>query len=243
MRNNLLDLVSHTYDLGCIGLVKITGTDQGTQIDGLADDKSVVVSGKFHVPVSEFVGTFGMPNLDKLKVLLNLTEYKENAKITVTRQQRNAEDVPVGLNFVNTSGDFKNDYRFMTSEVVAEKLKTARFLGATWNVEFTPSVAAIQRLKMQAQANADIANFKIIADGTNLKLEFGDHSTHAGEFIFQPGVTDKLKNSWFFPVKQVMSILDLSGDRVMRISDNGAMQITVDSGLAVYNYILPAQSK
>ena len=29
----------------------------------------------------------------------------------------------------------------------------------------------------------------------------------------------------------------------MKISDQGAMQITVDSGLAEYNYILPAQSK
>jgi hypothetical protein len=29
----------------------------------------------------------------------------------------------------------------------------------------------------------------------------------------------------------------------MRITDQGAMQITVDSGLAEYNYILPAQSK
>jgi hypothetical protein len=29
----------------------------------------------------------------------------------------------------------------------------------------------------------------------------------------------------------------------MRISDDGAAMITVDSGVAVYNYILPAQSK
>jgi hypothetical protein len=29
----------------------------------------------------------------------------------------------------------------------------------------------------------------------------------------------------------------------MRISDQGAMQITVDSGITEYNYILPAQSK
>jgi hypothetical protein len=28
----------------------------------------------------------------------------------------------------------------------------------------------------------------------------------------------------------------------MRIADVGAMQITVDSGVAEYNYILPAQS-
>jgi hypothetical protein len=29
----------------------------------------------------------------------------------------------------------------------------------------------------------------------------------------------------------------------MKISDDGAAMITVDSGLAVYNFILPAQSK
>jgi hypothetical protein len=29
----------------------------------------------------------------------------------------------------------------------------------------------------------------------------------------------------------------------MSLSDQGAMQITVDSGMGTYNYILPAQSK
>jgi hypothetical protein len=37
--------------------------------------------------------------------------------------------------------------------------------------------------------------------------------------------------------------MDLQGDKVIKISDDGAAMITVDSGLAVYNYILPAQSK
>ena len=32
-------------------------------------------------------------------------------------------------------------------------------------------------------------------------------------------------------------------DEVVKISDDGAAEITVDSGIAVYNYILPAQSK
>jgi len=40
-----------------------------------------------------------------------------------------------------------------------------------------------------------------------------------------------------------MSILNLAGDKVFRISDEGAAQITVNSGLATYNFILPAQSK
>jgi hypothetical protein len=243
MRDHLLDLVEHTFDLGCIDLVKITGNTKETVIDGIAEDRSVVVQGKFLAPVPEFLGTFGMPNLGKLKILLNLAEYRENAEITVTRQDRNGEQVPVGLHFKNAAGDFKNDYRFMTAEIVAEKLKTAKFRGANWNIEFEPTVAGIQRLKMQAQANVEESTFQARTDSGNLKFFFGDHSTHAGEFVFHPGVSGELKRAWVWPVKQVISILDLTGDKTVRISDDGAAMITVNSGIAEYNYIIPAMSK
>jgi hypothetical protein len=243
MRDHLLDLVGHTHDLGCIGLIKVTGTADTTEVDGMAEDRSVVLQAKYHVPVGDFVGVFGMPNLDKLKILLNIQEYRENANISVTRQSRNGVDVPVGLQFENKVGDFKNDFRFMTSEVVAEKLKTAVMRGVNWNIEFEPTNASIQRLKMQAQANAEEPNFKVRVESGNLKFNFGDHSTHAGEFVFHPGVSGTLKHVWAWPVKQVISILDLVGDKVMRIAEDGAMQITVDSGLAEYTYTLPAQSK
>ena len=243
MKDHLLDLVEHTFDLGCIDLIKITGNDKETIIDGIAEDRSVVVQGKFLAPVPEFIGVFGMPNLSKLKILLNLGEYKENATITVTRQDRNGESAPVGLHFQNAAGDFKNDYRFMTSEIVSEKLKTAKFRGANWHIEFEPTVAGIQRLKMQSQANAEEANFQAKTDKDLLKFFFGDHSTHAGEFVFHAGIEGSLKRAWAWPKAQVISILDLTGDKVMRISDDGAAQITVNSGIAEYNYILPAQSK
>lgn len=243
MRDHLLDLVGHTHDLGCIDLVKITGTDSETTIDGLAEDRSVVVQGKFNGPVADFIGVFGMPNLDKLKILLNLQEYRENATINVTRQNRNNEDVPVGLHFENKVGDFKNDYRFMTSEIVTEKLKTPKFKGVNWHVEFEPTVAGIQRLKMQNQANGEEPNFAVRIDKGDLKFSFGDHSTHAGEFIFHSGVKGALSRNLAWPVSQVLSILGLVGDKIVRISDDGAMKITVNSGLAEYNYILPAQSK
>ena len=243
MRDHLLDLVEHTFDLGCIDLVKITGTDKETVIDGLAEDRSVVVQARFLAPVPEFIGMFGMPNLAKLKILLNLGEYRENATITVNRQDRNGEAAAVGLHFENAGGDFKNDYRFMTSEIVAEKLKTVKFKGANWNIEFEPTIAGIQRLKMQAQANSEEPTFTAKTNGGNLQFSFGDHSTHAGEFVFQPGVSGTLKRAWSWPVKQVISILDLTGDKTFKISDDGAAMITVNSGIAEYNYILPAQSK
>ncbi len=240
MKDHLLDLVSHTYDLGVIDLVKITGDDKGTVIAGIAEDRSVVVEGAFAGPVPEFIGTFGMPNLSKLKILLNLQEYKDDAKLTINRKDTGAPDQ---LNFENKAGDFKNSYRFMASEIVNEKLKTVKFKGVNWNIEFTPTVAAIQRLKMQAQANAEEVNFTAKTDGSDLKFSFGDHSTHSGNFVFHPGVTGTLKRAWSWPIKTVIGILDLYGDKTFRISDDGAAMITVDSGLAVYNYILPAQSK
>lgn len=243
MRDYLLDLVEHTYDLGCIDLVKITGDSNETIVNGVAEDRSVVVDAKFQAPIADFIGTFGMPNLNKLKIILNLQEYKENAQISVVRQDRKGEDQLVGLHFQNKVGDFKNDYRFMTSEIVAEKFKTPKFRGVPWHIEFEPTVASIMRLKMQASANAEELNFQAKTDGTDLKFYFGDHSTHAGEFVFHPGVSGSLKRAWSWPVKQFIGIMDLTGDKIVKFSDDGAAQITVNSGIAEYNYILPAQQK
>ena len=109
MRDYLLDIVQHTHGLGFIDLIKITGTDSETVIDGLAEDKSVIVQARFKNPVPEFIGTFGMPNLGKLKTILSLEDYREDPKITVVTQNRNGVDVLSGIHFENKDGDFKND--------------------------------------------------------------------------------------------------------------------------------------
>jgi hypothetical protein len=221
-------------------LIKIVGTDSGTEIVGLAEDLSVVIRGNYQNPVADFIGTFGMPNLGKLKTLLNLQEYREDAKLTITRRQTGE---PEGIVFENKASDFKNNYRFMASEIVSDKLKTAKIKPVSWHVEFEPTNAAIQRLKWQMSANAEEANFQAKTENGDLKFFFGDHSTHSGSFVFHPGVGGQLKRAWSWPAKQFVSIMDLTGDKTVRISDDGAAQITVDSGMAVYNYILPAQSK
>lgn len=246
MKDHLLDIVRNTFDLGFVTAVKITGTDKTTALDAIAEDRTVVVGANFHAPVPEFMGLFGMPNLDNLKTLLNLQAYKENAVITVTQQDRTGSGraEPVGLHFVNATGDFKNDYRFMTSEVVAEKLKTAKpKKPPTWLIEFEPTMAGIMGLKMQAQANSSEPLFQVKTDQDRLKFSFGDHSTHSGEFVFQTGITGRLQCPWSWAARQWIPILDLAGDKVVRFSDEGVAEITVDSGLAVYHYALLAQTK
>ena len=84
MKDYLNDIVQHTHSLGFIDLIKVTGTDAETNIEGLADDRSVIVQAKFKQPYAEFMGTFGMPNLNKLAILLGIQEYKDDAKITIS---------------------------------------------------------------------------------------------------------------------------------------------------------------
>jgi hypothetical protein len=243
MRDYLLDIVQHTHGLGIIDLVKITGTDSETVIDAIAEDRSVIVQARFKNPVPEFIGTFGMPNLAKLNTILNIQEYKEDAQISVTKQDYNGESTPSGVHFENKVGDFKNDYRFMLANVVTDKLKAVKFKGVKWGVEVEPTVASIQRLRFQASANSEETTFIAKVEGGDLKFYFGDHSSHSGNFVFQAGVGGSLSKAWSWPVGAVISILTLPGDKSLKISDEGAAMITVDSGIAEYNYILPAQQK
>jgi hypothetical protein len=244
MRDYLLDIVKNTYGLGIINLIKVTGSESETKIEAIAEDRSVILQGKINNPVPEFIGTFGMPNLGKLNTILNIPEYKEDAKITLSTQVRNDEIVPVGLDFENSSKDFNNNYRFMNQELITEKVKSVISRKTiNWAVEFQPTAANIQRLKFQASANSEESTFTAKTEGTDLKFYFGDHSSHAGNFVFQNNISGKLTKTWSWPVAAVISILNLAGDKTFQFSDDGVAQITVDTGLATYNYLLPAQSK
>tara|TARA_Y100000385_G_scaffold135756_1_gene141038 strand:- start:167 stop:895 length:729 start_codon:yes stop_codon:yes gene_type:complete len=242
MKDILQDIVAHTHSLGFLALVKVSN-DDGTAIDSMAEDRSVVLSASTHTPVAEFTGTFGMPNLDKLALHLKNPEYQKDAKIDVVQAERNGETIPTHIHFENAAGDFENDYRFMNKAIIEEKLKTLKMKGVTWNVEVSPSMASIARMKLMSAAHSEEPTFNVRTTDSNLVFSFGDASTHAGEFVFQHGVEATLAHTWSWPVAQVQSILNLDGDATMGISDQGAMKISVDSGMAKYDYILPAQSK
>jgi hypothetical protein len=244
MKDILSDIVAHTQNLGFLTTVKITGAEDKTEMFSMADDKSVIMTAETANPYPDMIGVFGMPQLNKLKYLLDGSEYKEDAKITIVSAERNSETVPVGIHFENKDGDFKNDYKFMLSEVITEKMKTVKFRGVKWDVEIEPSVASVQRFNFQAGANPEHPTFLAKTDGGHLKFIFGDASTHGGEFVFAHDVVGKLDRGWTWPVNPILSILKIAdvNNTKMSLSNEGAIQITLDSGLAVYKYIIPAQA-
>lgn len=244
MFDHLKDVVQHTYGLGVISMVKVTGTATDTTINAYDQaTKTVVLNANFKAPVAGFVGVFGMPNLDRLNTILNIPEYKENAKITVLAQKDSeGNDVPASIQFENKAGDFKNNYRFMSTSVINDQLKNVKMKPVKWGVEIIPTAQSIQKLKFQASAHSDATTFSSKTENGELKFFFGDAASHAGSFTFAT-TTGSLSKQLNWPVSVVNSILSLPGDKELKISDDGVLQITVDSGIAMYNYQLPAQSK
>ena len=156
MKDYLLDIVQHTYGLGGIELAKITGDENGTKLNSISEDRtSVVIEADFKNAIPDFIGTFGLPNLGRLHTLLGLPVYKEEAKLSVNRNN----DEPSNLHFENKEGDFQNDYRFMGESVVNSILKNFKFKDVTWNIDIVPTVTSIQRLKFMSQAHPDETTF------------------------------------------------------------------------------------
>lgn len=243
-RDILQDIIDHTIGLDGIDLLKVTGTDTETLVNASSENRSVILNAKLKNPINGFRGVFGMPNLPKLKTILGFNdEYDEHAKITVVMQNRNGEDHPASIHFENKAGDFVNDYRLMSKTIVEEKVKTVLFKGAAWNVDFEPTIAGVQRLKKQSTVHNEETVFCTKMVKGALNVSFGDPATHSGNFVFHSGLMGNLSKSQEWPVRHFITIMDLLGNKHIYISEQGAMRITVDSGLVDYEYLLPAQSK
>jgi hypothetical protein len=241
MKDSLQDLISHIHGLSDIDVIKIMGTAQDTSFAAVSqrEDGKIVIEGSLSTPDSEFIGTFGMPNLVKLKTILGFEEYDANSNIYTHRDNGIAKSI----NFENKNKDFTNSYRLMAESIVVEKVKTVIFKGTTWNIEFDPTVDNIMRLKKQAQANAEENLFKVRVENGELRIHFGDPATHSGNFVFHPQVSGTLASTLQFPVNLVIQILSMVGNKTMRISERGILEITIDSGIATYRYLIPAHGK
>ena len=243
MKDYLLDLIQYTYDIGVIELVKVSGTATETKIAAASADRNVIIYGDFNSPIAAFEGVFGMPNLSKLKTILGFDDYGEDSTIDIIREVKDGEDGPVRIHFETATGDFVNAYRLMMKNAVEGLVNDITFKGATWHVEFEPTTAGILRLKKQSQANSEEITFTAKTDNGDLKIYFGDPASHSGNFVFQAGVTGNLTRPWRWPVKAFLSIMDLPGDKKIRLSDDGVIEVTVDSNLSIWKYLLPALTK
>ena len=244
IKSVLMDIVKHTSGLGIIDNVKITGTDDGTTIAAMDANKTVILTGKMHDTVPEFVGDFGMGNLGLLTSLMRLSNYQDaSASIEVVRQDRNGEELPVNLVFKDGEGG-KDQYRFMSREVIDQAMKVATFKGANWDVTVTPAAKRISQLAEVAGIYSGVdPAFSVKTEDGNLVLEVGStEGGVTGRRVFAENIEGNLSTTWSWPLSQFLAIVKLGGTIAIQFSNQGVCQINVDSGLGVYSYIMPALS-
>jgi len=235
----LKDIVKHTHQLGFIDMVKFIGTDIDAKIEAIDGDKTVVVYGEMYQPIKDIPGTVGLSLLAQLKGFIDL---HGSSTVSVEAETRNNVTVPVGLKFDDGGGDFAI-YRFMSETMANEQIKVPAFKGASWDVSFKPEQSKIARLNQyQSVLGGFEKRFIVSTDKDVLKFSIGDGPTNRSNIPFATGITGSLKNSWSWPLTQVLNILKLNDteDVTMHFSNAGALKIEVDSGTGKYSYILPA---
>ena len=246
LRDVLLDIVKHTHSLGFIQAVKLESTDEGTSVEAMDDDRTVVLKGKLKNKLDNVPGLIGMGRLGVLSGYLNYEAYgKDGANIEVMTNTRDGVETAEELKFTSPGG-YSANYRFMVSSLIEEQLKTIKFKGVEGDITVQPTQ---QNLKDLTYFNGIMGGFEptFVAktDGDTLKFYIGDGANDRVEIPFAQNVQGKLTKGWAWPLAQVLSILKLSdtSQASMSFSDQGAMQISIDSGTATYDYILPARSQ
>ena len=243
MRDVFLDLVNHTSNLK-IEAIKVTSTDEETKF--LAKiDASLVMFAKTAVPVKELKGTIGLRDLSILSYHLKNPEYQKDATITIVEKEENGEKVPQYMQFVNKNKDFKNEYRFVSKNIINRQVEDTVLeeKNITWVAEFVPSQISIDRLKRMAGSITEDTFFSYKLEDEDLNFYFDNPSSHGGSFTFEKLKKGTLRHSFTWVLSLFQSVLDLDGDKKITMSDQGIIKIEVDSKIAKYDFYLLAQQK
>lgn len=246
MKDAIFDIVRHTASLGFFNLAKITGTTTGTEIwtcDTV--ENSVVLDAKLKNPDPDLIGEVGLGNLSFLNGLANLYN-KENSQIAVLTTTKNGKDIPDYLQFKDTDGN-EDKYRLMNKELIDEELEQSQFKGTKWDLSFEPSKAKVSEFAAKSSIYSSIEPmFTIKIENNNLVFIFGSNvgGSHFGHMIFASNVSGNINDSLAWPIDKFLSILKLGMAGECHVHFNNiACMITIDSGIGVYNYILPGHRR
>lgn len=247
IKDILKDLVDHFIPVG-IDTIKVTGTDTETDICGTDPDmcNHVIVNAKIKKPMLQFEGLFGIPNLTQLKFILGIKEYDGDSTLTVSKKELTGKPKEFqSFNFANKKGDFNHTFRLLSSTIAGELIKTVKPLRPeiVRNITLVPTTQNIMKFRNMAASLPTETYFYIESKDGDLIFTFGDHSNHAGSFVFAEDVPAANLSTICFPVEAFSNILGMVGDKVIKICGVGAMEIEVDSGLINYCFMLPALSK
>lgn len=241
--DTLKDVLRHTHGLGIYEMVKVTGSMTETEIETVDADKTVILKGKLHNPVSDFVNaTVGLSRMSTLARFLEYPGFTDDsATVEIVTQKRNDSEVPAEVKFQENNGTNAH-YRFMAAEVVNQQLKAINFKGATYDVDINPSTKMIKDLNFFSSALDLEDTFTPKTENGDLYFLIGEAGSDRTKIKVAEAVTGSLTHDFQWPLAIVLKICRLAENANVTMSFNqkGLLQIVVDSGLGEYTYLLPA---
>lgn len=240
----LKDINKYIHGIGLLPAVRIEQSKKGINLFSSTAENQLIINGSSELKFSNDECIFGLGQLGQLQSILECPEYAENAKITLGKDKSGALG---NIDFVNANGDFSNSYRLMNQQFLELLMKRSEFLGGIkWGLSLTPALNSIKRFNLQAAANSEETAFTMRVVNNTLEVNFGSPATHSGRFVFADKVSGKANIDLTFPVAVFQKILNLSShaeSAEIKLSSQGLMCIELNSGLIVYQYLIPALTK
>lgn len=238
MREQLLDIITHTHDLKILEKVLVTTDDEKTVIQSIDDGQSVIVKGILNNVISDFTGQFGMSNLEILKGYCNFPMYKaDDADITVKRKKLGADEFPEELIF--TGNGAKSNYRCMLASAIEPQ---PNFRTRDWDIDIVITKSKIEEFRQMSSILKDEQFVFIELTDGELKFNIGapDSSENHAVIVIAEDVDGELKNIFQWKISNFLSIARLSkGDVIFRMLSKGLINIHIDSEHGQYDYYLP----
>ena len=239
----LKDVNKYIHGIGVLPAVRINQSKDGIALQSVGPDQCLIVHSKSALKFSDDEIVFGLGQLGLLQSILDCPEYAENAKITLGRDDNGNLSK---IDFATTNDDFTNSYRLMNKKFLDVLMPEMKYLGTKWKIELTPTLNAIKRFNLQTNANSDETTFvmKLVKD--NLEVSFGNPGNHSGRFVFAEKVKGTMRGECIFPINVFQKILNLSSHAqtaAIKLTDEGLMCVSLNSGLVEYDYLIPALSK
>ena len=244
IKSAVQDLVKNISSTGFFDKIKITATNQQVLIEALEREKEVVFKGEINKPVDNLVGEFGLSNLGLLGHIINDSDFNNaDSTLAVNYETRNAQSVPVELAYKNRNSS-EIVYRFMSTQLVPPQPK---FIEPKWDVTITPSKTSVQQFTWAANGLSSYEQY-FIPKVTNQELKFfiGDDTAanQRGAVLFASDTAGKLDGKHKWKISHLLSALKLADntDCSMSFSNQGVIQVTINTGLGVYKYIFLAKA-
>jgi hypothetical protein len=246
IKDSFKDILGHTHGLSFITDVKLTGEADKTRIEAIAENKTVVLMGETKEPIADLTDhVVGLHRMSVLSGYISGPMFDtDEAEISIVEQTRGDKTQPTEIKFDSKKGH-KAFYRFMGEEA-ASQIEMPKFKGVEWNVAFQPTLENLKELSYFAGILGSYEpSFEVHMTDGNLEFHIGTGASDRTVLPIASGLEGNLNTAHHYPLAQVLSILKLSDSEqcVIQFSDVGCMQITLDSGLGIYDYILPARMR